>query len=800
MLHTFRVAWRHLRKERLFTALNLVGLSTGLACALLIVLWVKDEWQVDRFNVNDDRLFQVMKNTETPKGAETTENTPGPLATALLEQIPEVQYAVQVVPPGSFDKKGVVSAGDKNIEASQQFVGRDFFSVFSYPFVGGAPPADKQSVVLTDALAEKVFGTTSNVVGKSIRWRQKDYEGDYLVSGIIRRPPLNATAQFDILLPYDLFLEKNPKLADWRNSDPATYVVLKPGADLQQFNRKIAGLIKANNEKSTQTLFAQRYSDKYLHNNYVNGAPAGGRIAYLRLFSIIALFILIIACINFMNLSTAKAAGKMKEAGIKKAIGASRRSLIAQYLGESLLLAGLAAGVALLLAWLAFPLFLAITDKQMAFHIDLPIASLMAGITLFTGLLAGSYPALYLSGFKPIQTLKGQLKNSAGEMFIRKGLVVFQFTVTGIFIVAVLVIYRQMQLIQTKQLGYDREHLVYFDKGGLTVYDKADYAPGGKYESDLTDFIAQVKNIPGVVDAANFRHNITNRSGGTTDLSWPGKDPEDKTEFTDLGAGYNFIETLGIDIKAGRSFSMAYGAERSKIIFNELAIEHMGLKDPIGKIVHIWGEDREIIGVAKNFNFQSLHENLKPCFFDLTTNPRASRILVRIEAGQEAATLARLERFYKTVNAGMPFSYKFLDDDYQTLYASEQRVATLSRYFAGMAILISCLGLFGLAALTAQRKQKEIGIRRVVGATTGNILFLLSGSFLKLVLIALAIAFVASWWGLNRWLHDFAYRVQFGAGTYLLAAVIMLAITLLTIGFQSLRAATQNPVKSLRAD
>jgi putative ABC transport system permease protein len=528
--------------------------------------------------------------------------------------------------------------------------------------------------------------------------------------------------------------------------------------------------------------------------------PSGGRIEYVRLFSIIAVLILIIACINFMNLSTAKAAERMKGTGIKRIMGASRGSLVAQYLTESLLLAGLGAVVAVFLAGLLLPRFNGITGKQLHLAFDGRIVAGVVLITILTGLLAGSYPAFYLSGFKPIKTLKGRLINSLGELLVRKGLVILQFTLSGIFIVSVLVIYQQMRLVETKNLGYNRDHVVYFDKGGMVPDSAADYAPGGKYEAGLDRWVQEVESVPGVVNAANFRHSIIDRNGGTSDISWPGKDPNLTVNFTDLDVGYNFIETMGLQVKEGRTFSRAYGSEKSKIIFNESAIQQMGMKDPIGKVVHLWGQDREIIGVVKNFNFQSLYENVKPCFFDLAVNQRASKIIVRIRAGEEAQTIARLENLYKRDNQGLTFDYRFLDDDFQALYSSERRVANMSRYFAALAIIISSLGLFGLATFTAQRRQKEIGIRKVVGATVSDILVLLSTDFVRLIGIALLISLPIAWWAMNRWLHDFAYRIGMGPAVFLLAAGVILVLTVLTISVQAVRAATANPVNALRSE
>jgi ABC-type antimicrobial peptide transport system permease subunit len=593
-------------------------------------------------------------------------------------------------------------------------------------------------------------------------------------------------------------LDKNPKLLNWSNNDPSTYVLLKKGADADVFNKKIAGFIKSKDIQSDEALFAQRFSETYLHNHYENGKPSGGRIAYVKLFSLIAIFILAIACINFMNLSTAKASARIKEVGIQKIVGASRRSLIVQYLSESILMAFSSLLISLALVEILLPVFNEITGKNINLHLNSGVIAALTIITLCTGIVAGSYPSLYLSNFRPALILKGKLKNPMGETWMRKGLVVFQFSISVALIVCVLIVYQQMQLIESTNLGYNRDHVIYFDKGGKLSDDPADYKQGATYK-DLETFIEQIKTIPGVANASNFRHSIVNRDGGTTDVSWEGKSLNDQTSFTDIACGYDFIETLGIEMKEGRPYSKEFGSEKDKVIINEAAAKEIGFANPIGKTLTIWGDKKQIIGITKNFHFQSLYENIKPCFFDLSMNERVSKIILRIKAGDEKATIDRISQFYKRYT-GESLDYKFLDDDYQALYASEERVASLSKYFASLATLISCLGLFGLAAFTAQKRRKEIGIRKAIGASVRNIATMLSKEFLQLVLLSLVIAFPISWWVMNGWLQDFAYRIRITPFVFLIAAVSVITMTLFTISFQSLKAAIAAPVKSLRTE
>jgi ABC-type antimicrobial peptide transport system permease subunit len=795
----FKLAWRNLIKDRQFTFLNLLGLSTGLACAILIYLWVSDELQVDKFSVHDNRIYQVMQPSTDGNGA--IENTPGLLADALQKEMPEVEYAASVIPSTWFPNKGLFSLNDQHIRADAGFASDNFFNIFSCHFIEGNANqlfAGKNNIVISRDLALNLFGTTNNVLGKSIEWNQQGFDDSYLVSGVFEKFPSNSTIQFDAILNYAQFLDKNSKLLNWDNNDPSTYVLLKKGANADAFNKKIAGFVRSKNADSKEELFAQRFSDTYLHNHYENGKPSGGRIEYIKLFSIIAIFILLIACINFMNLSTAKALKRIKEVGIQKIVGASRRSLVIQYLSESIFMAFLALLIALVLITILLPAFKQITGKELSLRLAENSGFAITILTLITGIVAGSYPALYLSNFRPALILKGNLKNTIGEIWFRKGLVVFQFSISVVLIVCMLIVYQQMKLIETTNLGYNRDHVIYFDKGGKFSANDADYKQNAVYK-DLETFIQQIKTIPGVIDASNFRHSIVNRDGGTTDVMWDGKSPNDQTSFTDIACGYRFIETLGIQMKEGRSYSTAFGSDNDKVILNEAAAKTMGLVNPIGKAIIIWGNKKQIIGVTKDFHFQSLYENIKPCFFDLSMNARVSKIAVRLKAGNEKATIDRLSKFYKTYT-GEALDYNFLDDDYQALYASEERVAALSKYFSGVAIIISCLGLFGLAAFTAQKRKKEMGIRKVSGASVTSMATMLSKDFLKLVLLSLTIAFPVSWWLMNNWLRDFAYRIHITWFVFLIAGVSVLVITIVTISFQSIKAAIANPVESLRTE
>ena len=791
-----KIAWRNVRKDRLFTYLNLVGLATGMACTLLIYVWVSDEINVDKFNTNS-RLYQVMQNGDEDYGnVFTTAHTPDVLPKALKEEIPEVEdVAIIKYPDLDGNAKGIITYSDASFKARELYVTDNFFDVFCYPLISGnkyTTLSDKSHVLLSDVLAMKLFHTT-NVIGKTIEWSRgntapKGINGLYTISGVFK-VPATSSQQFDLVFDYGLYLSTTRHDISWFSSDPSTYIILKKGVNADKLNSKLKNFIKARFKEGSQerkwagSLFIQRYTDTYLYNHYENGAVSGGRIEYVKLFSIIAVFILVIACINFMNLSTAKAAGRMKEVGVKKVVGATRIILTWQFISESLLMAILSSAFALFLVWILLPAFRQITGKELSVVLSMKTVLSIITITLITGFIAGSYPALYLSKFKPVSVLKGKLQTSTGESWIRKGLVVFQFGISAILIITVMIVYKQMQLVQTKNLGYNKDNIIHFANEGNI---------GAKEQT----FIAELKRIPGVVNATNMEGDMLGNHSGGGGINWPGK--TERIEFSGLYVDFDFIETMGLKMKEGRSFSRDFPSDSGGVIFNETAIKMMHLKNPVGTLVELWGAKYHVVGVVKDFNYESMYNSVGPFFICHAKN--TTNIVAKIKAGAEKQTLTGIEALYKKYNPGLPFDYGFIDADYQEMYTNEQRVSVLSRYFAGIAVLISCLGLFGLAAFTAQRRQKEIGIRKVIGASVSSIVAMLSKEFLALVCLALLIAIPVSWCAANQWLQNFAYRININPLVFVSTAVSVLLITLLTISFQSINAAIANPVKNLRTE
>jgi predicted permease len=782
--HFLVLSFRTFKRSKGSFFINLIGLSTGLACTLLIYLWVKDELAVDKFHEKDSQLYQVMEHTKQADGILTSTSTSGRMGESLVKEMPEVEYAATV---RAMDQVVTLTVGETHLKATGRYVSNDFFKVFSYGFVQGNEQVlkDKNSIVISESLANSLFNTTQDIIGKSIEF---GHEKQFLVSGIMKDMPANSSEKFDFVLSFEGFSENNDWVLDWNNEAVATYVILKPGTNIEAFNSKIADFIKLkkNDPNSHRTPFVTRYSEYYLYGKYENGIQAGGRIEYVKLFSSIAVFILLIACINFMNLSTAKATRRIKEVGIKKAVGADRKALIFQFLTESLLISLLSVLVALILVFILLPEFNEITAKNLGLPFDSNLIVSLLGITLFTGILAGSYPALYLSAFRPAMILKGKMNSSLSEVWVRKVLVVFQFALSIILIVTVMVVYKQTEFVQTKNLGYNRDNIIYFDREGQT-------------KEDLETFLSEIRNIPGVVNASSMGHDLTGHSWGVYGFDWEGKDPNDKTSFEMAVIYYEMMETLGIQMKEGRTFSKSFGADSAKVVFNEAAIAHMGLKNPIGKTIKFWGKDYQIIGVAKNFHFESLHENIKPLIFRLWPE-RTNKFMVKLQAGREKETISRLEEFYTNYNPGFSFDYKFLDEEYGAQYEAEKRVSLLSRYFAGLAVLISCLGLFGLAAFTAQRRRKEIGIRKVLGSSEWSIVQLLSGEFTKLVLISILIALPLSHLLTKEWLSNFAFSIEVKWWYYVGAGLLALLIATFTVGAQAIRASQINPIQTLREE
>ena len=789
--HIILLFFRSFGRHKSTSIINLIGLSIGLACALLIYFWIYDESNFDKFHKNDRNLYKVMINDHNPHGITTRDAASANLGDALKGAFEEVKYAVTTTPDSWFRSFSVSRNNENIVKAKGNFVGKDYFKVFSFDLVKGDENsilAVKNAIAISDELAMKLFKTT-DVIGQTLEWKWFSYARQGVITGVYKKAPQNSTYQFDFVLPLEFWNDImpgtiDPNIADLSGGPFNTFLVLNNGADKDRLADKITALEKSRVSGSTSTFLLPKYSDYYLHGNYENGVAVGGRIQYVRLFSVIAIFILLIACINFMNLSTARSSERMKEIGIKKAMGISRHALIFQFISESLITAFISLGVALLIVALLLPYFSDLTEKHLFFHFDSKLLLSILSITFLTGLVSGSYPAFYLSRFKPVDTLKGKSVQLGNDVSIRKGLVFFQFTISVIFIALLFIVFNQIQFIQSKELGFDKDNVIYFEMEGNAA---------AKKEVFLTD----LRKVPGVEKASTIMNTVVLPTfTPAPGVYWDGKNDDDKIRFYQTSVNYDMIETLDISIAEGRSFSRSFGNDTNSVIVNEAAVKAMGISAPIGKTIKVWDEDKRIVGVVKNFHFNSMHERIQPFIFKL--EPDVTLLaMIRINGKNQRSTINAIKNFYAEFNRGFAFDYKFLNDDYQAQYASEMVVSALSIYFGGLAIFISCLGLFGLAAFTSERRVKEIGIRKTFGARNLNIVYVLSVDFLKIVLFAILFGSIISYLISRSWLNNFAYRIDLDILYFLAAGVLALAMALLTIGFQTFKAALASPVKCL---
>lgn len=782
--------FRNSRTNKTSFFISLIGLSFGFACAIIIYLWVYDELSVDKFHTNDSQLFQVMMNYKSlDNSIETGKSTPGPLAKALADEFPEVKYAV-VTSLTDDNIEGIITVGDKHIKALALYASKNYFNVFSFPIIYGDRNSvlqDLNGVVISDKLAIKLFNTTDNIIGKTFNWDNSNFT----ISGVFKNPPYNSTIQFDLLFNFELFLTKENLETKWSNGGTETLVVLNKNTDIEDFNTKIHDFLKTKYKESDWTLFIHKFSDNYLFGDFQNGVQSGGRITHVRLFCLIALLILIIASINFINLSIANAIKKRKEVGIRKTLGASKKDMITKYLGESLFISILSMLISFAIVAIVLNDFNFISGKQLGLNLKPNFILFILLFTLITGIISGIYPALYISKFNPIYILKGKSANITGkntsifQNFIKNGMVIFQFSISIILIVSVFVIYKQIQYIQHKNLGFNKENIISFQRTG-------------ELNKNIDAFINEIKNIPGVVNASYFINNITYNKTGTSGLNWQGNIENQNIEFKYINANYDFIETTDIKLSRGRSFSKKYGSEKQKIIFNELAVKKMGLKNPIGQTVKLWGNDMQIVGVVEDFHFESLYEPIRPCFIKLSES--GGNIIAKIQNGVEKVTIDQIGKLYKEFNINVPFEFKYLDSAYQDIYASEIRVSKLSEYFAGIAIFLACIGLFGLAAFSTQKRTKEIGIRKVHGSTSFGIIRLLSFDFIRLVIISNLIGLPLGYLINKNWLNRFAYKIDLELWIFLIIGLLTIMIAWITVALQAFKAANMNPVVSLKAE
>lgn len=781
-----KTARRNLLHNKTFTIINISGLALGMTCSLLIMLWLKDELQMDKFHANDKRLFRVMENQFYSGDISTFPSTPGILAENIVKDIPEIQLASQIL----WEEQPLFTVGNKFDKEKGRYVQKDFLKMFSFKLAKGDPAtalARPDGAVISKKLADKYF-FGEDPIGKLIRIDNKD---NVIVTGVLEEIPKASSLKFDFLLNFEQWVKENDWAKEWGNNGPRCMVMLAENVSVDKVNEKIKGYIKTKNKDSNVELFLQNYSESYLHSNWLNGKKNGGRIDYVKAFSFVAIIILIIACINFMNLATARSLRRAREIGVRKVVGAGKRQLVGQFIGESMLVSFLAICFSLLIVVLLLPSFNTLTEKELTVNFADPVLWLIILLlTIVTGVVSGSYPALFMSSLKPIVVLKGILKFKTGATYFRKALVVIQFSLSIIFILGMIVVYRQIDYIHNKNLGFDKENLLYMPLEG-------------ELQKSFLTFKQELQKQPGISAVTSAQSSPLEVGSSTQGVRWPGKDTTQLILFSTNPVTYDYIKTMDIKLIAGRDFDPTFSLDTMAYLVNEAAARKIGYKDPVGKELTMWGDKGSIIGVMKDFHHNSLKVPIEPLIlrlFKKSWNSYWGNIIIRTEKGKTKEAIASMEKLYKEFNPGFPFKYYFTDEEAAKNYTTEHNVSKLSKYFAFLAIFISCLGLFGLVTFTAEQKTKEIGIRKVLGASVPGIVQMLSKDFIKLVLISAVIALPLAWWFMHKWLSDFEYRIDIGWWVFVVAAVAALLIALLTISFQAIKAALANPVKSLRTE
>ncbi len=778
-------AWRNLSRSKIFTLVNISGLAVGLAVFTLIMLWVNNEISYNSFHAGKERIAMVMANKASNNELATFPACPTLLAGSMANDLPGIAY----VSRSSWGDIRLISYGEKSLSEKGLYVDPEFLNIFSFPLVKGSPNKvlqEPNTVLVSETLAKKYFGN-EDPVGKVIVVEQNQ---QYKVEGVLNDVPANSTINFDFLMPMKDYIKNTMGgKENWSSNNVKTYVKLKEGASESKVNAALKNFMQGyTNEQVNTSLFLFNIKDWYLRNDFKNGAyNGGGRISYVRLFIVIAVFILLLACINFMNLSTARATQRAKEVGVRKTIGAGRKALILQFISESVFLALLAGFIAIVMVYAVLPYFNTFLNKSISINFSDPYTILSyAGIILITGLLAGSYPALVLSSFKPVKVLKAVADKSSGNtVWVRKALVVVQFSVSVMLIAGTLVVYKQINFIKNKNLGYNKENLLWFPNN----------LAADKNEAAISEFL----KVPGVTNVARATSTFTMNNNRGGDVKWPGKMEGQDIFFSYITGDHDIIQTMGIEMKEGRPFSKDFTTDTAAFILNEEAVERMGLKDPVGQPIETYAGKGTVIGVAKNFHIESMHTPVAPVIMECRPD-WTWLYFVRMDGKNVQQTISGLESVYKKMAPGYLFDYTFQDKEYENLYRSEQQIGTLVNWFAFFAIFISSLGLLGLTTFTVERKTKEIGIRKVLGASVTDIVALISKQFLVLIVLAIAIASTPAWYFMNNWLQNYSYRIEMGWRIIGIAGGISLLIAFLTISIQAIKAALVNPVKNLRAE
>ena len=796
-----KVGLRNIIRNKTFSAINLLGLVLGMVCFLFIFLWIQDEKSVDNFHDNEN-LYNVYYSIKSEDKLEGTYHSPTgydderfyPLLEGVETNVPGIthitNYAAGYELPWGYPETFTV--GDKMYKLEGSRAGEDFFKMFNYPIIAGnsqAPLTNINTISVSKKMAELFFDTPENAINKIVKY---DGELDLTITSVFENVSSKSSLTFDYLIDWQTFAKGQVKYA---SHNILTTIQIDGNASLSEVERNIneyfQSRIDPNSPIKMQAKLAP-YQDRYLKANFENGKPAGGRIEYLELFGAVALFILIIACINYMNLSTAQSVKRAKEVGVRKVVGSSQKHLIRQFLMESILLSLFAVIISVFLSWLLLPYVNDLTGKQIGLPFTVPSYWLsVLGLILITGFVAGSYPALFMSSLKPIQVLQGSLRFSGSSEWLRKGLTVFQFGLSILLLITTLVVSRQTDYVQNSHLGYNRENLVYIRIEG-TLSDAEKYSV----------FKQEASKLPGValVDrSSEAPHSMTFEVFDP--INWEGKSVGQSVGFMPKSVGFDYLKIMDLKVSDGRGFKKNIATDSvDAFMVNQEAVKQMGMTDPLGKWVSAWNKKGRIVGILKDYHTASLHQKIKPVIVDVKENLDFGFILVRTLPGQTIEALAGLKAIYGRINPNRPFDFKFADSEYQAMYKNEQVIAKLSNIFSVLAILISCLGLLGLAMFSAQQRIKEVAVRKVLGASVSNIMGLFSKDIMKLVGFSFLITAPIGWYVMTQWLRSFAYTIDLSWWIFVLAGTIAFLIAFVTISSQSLKVAYSNPAESLKTE
>jgi len=782
-----KLAYRNLIKEKTYSVINVLGLTIGLASSILILLWVQNELSYDKFHQNANQIYRITSEFSASK---TSANSAG-LPAGLMAQMPVIKNTARVQPANTT----LLQIGDKKFEEDNVFyVDPSFMDMFSYPLVKGNPAtALKQidAVLITQVMATKYFGN-QDPIGKILR---KDNKENVIVTGILANIPANSELQFDFLMPMASLARTNDDLKNnqWDNFNfwdyiqvdksfaPTSENIVKLDAQIDDIYHKHSPDVKA-------VFHAQPLTKIHLAPEQLGDMPGHGNAQYVSIFFIIAVLILIVACINFMNLATARSARRAKEIGLRKVAGALRAQLVIQFLSESVLISFVSLVFAVMLVHLCLPVFNELANRKLILDFsNMQLWLSLVGIALFTGVVSGSYPALYLSGFNPVKVLKGNVKSMGGNLVFRNVLVVVQFAVSIVLLVGTVVIYNQLKFIKDRNPGFEKANLLYVPITG-DMWNRQQAFKDELKQNILTSDFTVITDLP------------TDLGGWTLSVNWDGKDPHSQQSFPVMAVNGDFVHTFRVHLLAGRSFSPAFKTDSGNYLINEKMAKTMGLtaSTAIGKPLTLWGNKGIVIGVVNDFNFKPIQQTIEPLIMPF--NKIGGYVVVRTLPGKTAATIQTLSKISQDLNPAYPFKFDFIDQELSKMYKGEQQMGNIFNLFAILGIFISCLGLYGLSAFMAEQRTKEIGVRKVLGASVFNLVYLLSSGITRLIGVAIIIAIPVSWYAVNQWLAGFAYHITVGWMVFFIAALAALGIAWITVSYESIKAAVVNPIKSLRTE